>query len=288
MGPARAVTDEVIARIDAACSRFRPDSELAMIASRQESGVAISPLLEDLLGQALRVAALTDGAVDPTLGVQLEKLGYTGSFGGGSFSVTTTTPAWHRVSLDGGVLTAPAEVRFDLGATAKAFAADLVAQRIDREISPDGVIVSLGGDIATAGPAPTGGWSVLVQDLDGDPAASVSLRAGMAMATSSTQKRRWLQRGIERHHILDPRSGLSAAQVWRTATCAAESCVLANAYATAAVVKGIDAAGWLEAREVTARLVDQRGGVVTTSTWPAGSECALDEDGVPLSRQAPA
>ncbi|TAJ48181.1 MAG: FAD:protein FMN transferase [Herbiconiux sp.] len=269
---ARTFADAVIAQVDQACSRFRPDSELALIAARQASGVAVSPLLEQLLRAALDAAALTGGAVDPTLGMRLDALGYAGSSGDETVSVTTTDRAWKRVTLEHGVLTAPAEVRFDLGATAKAFAADLIAATIDREVSADGVLVSLGGDIATAGPAPEGGWSILVQDLDRDPAAAVSLTAGMAIATSSTQKRRWLQHGVERHHILDPRFGLPAAPVWRTATVAAGTCVLANAYSTAAIVKGIHAPAWLESCGVTARLVDHHGRVVTTSSWPSGSE----------------
>ncbi len=274
LAAARDVADRVIAQVDAACNRFRADSELARIATQQASGVAITPLLADLLRAALFVAVLTDGAVDPTLGTQLEAIGYTGAVSAGAHpvSLSTTVPAWRRVTVEDGVLTAPAGARFDLGATAKAFTADLIARTVDRELGADGVLISLGGDIATAGAAPEGGWSILVQDLDGDPAASVALRAGMAIATSSTQKRRWVQRGVERHHILDPWLGLPAAEVWRTASCAAESCLLANAYSTAAIVKGVAAAEWLEGRGVAARLVDRQGRVVSTSMWPAGSE----------------
>ena len=60
------------------------------------------------------------------------------------------------------------ESLLDLGATAKAVAADQCAHRV-HEITGSGVLVNLGGDIATAGPAPADGWQVLIHDADGDP-----------------------------------------------------------------------------------------------------------------------
>ena len=66
------------------------------------------------------------------------------------------------------MLTMPAGVRLDLGATAKAWAADRSAARIAARTG-GGVLVSLGGDIAVAGPAPATGWRVRVQDVTGAP-----------------------------------------------------------------------------------------------------------------------
>ena len=172
--------------------------------------------------------------------------------------------------MSGSVLTVPAGVSLDLGATAKAIAADLTAARIADELGC-GVLVGLGGDIATAGSEPDTGWEVLVQDTDGDPSQQVSLAPGAAMATSSTQKRRWMSGGYARHHILDPKFGFSAEVVWRTVTVAATSCVRANTFSTAAIVRGFAAVDWLENLGVSARFVDAAGRVVTTKTWPVDS-----------------
>ncbi len=65
-----------------------------------------------------------------------------------------------------GTLRLPAGVQLDLGATAKAFAADRAARRAQAEVG-GGVLVSLGGDIATAGEAPGQGWVVRVTDWHG-------------------------------------------------------------------------------------------------------------------------
>jgi thiamine biosynthesis lipoprotein len=278
LAPAGAIVRDVIRQVDDACSRFRTDSELVLIAPSLWTGVTISPMLALLVAGALDAARFSEGAVDPTLGEELAQLGYdrdiTELYAGADFAaapvdirITHRPQAWNQVVLSGSLLTVPAGISLDLGATAKAIAADVAATRVADELGC-GVLVSLGGDIATAGSEPHTGWEVLVQDTDDDPSQQVSLAAGAAMATSSTQKRRWMSNGYARHHILDPNFGVPAEIVWRTVTVAAHSCLRANTCSTASIVRGFGAVGWLESLDVAARFVDVDGRVVTTQTWP--------------------
>jgi thiamine biosynthesis lipoprotein len=165
-------------------------------------------------------------------------------------------------------------VRLDLGATAKAWAADRSAARLATALGC-GVLVSLGGDIAVAGETPPGGWRVRVQDVTGrpedppvGPSAVVAIRDG-GLATSSTTARRWRRGGDVLHHILDPRTGLPAPPCWRTVSVAAASCADANTASTAAIIRGRDAPGWLTSLGLPARLVDEAGNVHTVGGWPA-------------------
>lgn len=273
---AEAIVRGVIAEVDAACSRFRPDSELRLVESRLPDGVAVSPVLAHLVAGALEAAAWTDGDVDPTLGRELVALGYdrdfsllaepSGDHPAVELSIVERRSRWTEIRLDGDTLVVPPGVALDLGATAKAIAADTAARRV-AETLDTGVLVSLGGDIATSG-AFADGWQVLVQDLPADPAQQVTLVAGSAVATSSTQKRRWSSQGVTRHHILDPRLGVPAPAVWRSATVAAPTCLRANALSTAAIVRGLRAASWLDGEGAAARLVDDAGRVVTVGGWP--------------------
>lgn len=274
---AERVVREEIAGVDYACSRFRKDSELVRLQPGLAAGTTVSALLATLVESALDAAAWTDGDVDPTLGRDLEALGYDRDIAevrlGPSGSVIheplwqQRTAGWRQVRLVGRNLRVPEHLRLDLGATAKAVAADRAAQRVAVELE-SGILVSLGGDIATAGPEPEGGWQVLVQDMPGDPRQQVTLRAGHAMATSSTQKRQWQHAGRTVHHILDPRFGLPAEPVWRTVSVAAPSCLEANAFSTAGIVRGSGAVEWFERVGIAARLVDARGRVSATSGWP--------------------
>ena len=155
-------------------------------------------------------------------------------------------------------LRVPEGVALDLGATAKAFAADRAARLIARAIG-GGALVSLGGDIAVAGAAPGSGWRVLVTDahdspLDG-PGQQVALAVG-GLATSSTTERRWPTSHGEMHHLLDPSTGLPALTPWTTVSVAARSCLEANIASTAAILLGDSAPAWLSQRGLPARLVD--------------------------------
>jgi thiamine biosynthesis lipoprotein len=131
--------------------------------------------------------------------------------------------------------------------------------------------VSLGGDVATAGLAPLGGWTIHVTDdhRDGPTADGQTVTvAGGGLATSSTTARRWRRGGRTIHHIVDPATGEPAPPVWRTVSVAAASCVEANTATTAAIVCGADAPRWLRALGLPARLVDPAGDVVTLNDWP--------------------
>jgi thiamine biosynthesis lipoprotein len=91
----------------------------------------------------------------------------------------------------------------------------------------------------------------------------------VSLATSSTTVRRWRAGEADVHHIVDPRSGAPAEEVWRTVSVAARTCVEANTASTAAIVRGEAALAWLERCGLPARLVRRDGTVATTCGWPA-------------------
>lgn len=267
VGAARAVVGAELEVIEAAASRFRPDSEICALARRGGSRVAVSPVLADLLDAALGAARLTDGDVDPTVGCAVIALGYDEAFGAPRVSSVAVPVDWTAVAFDGTSVQLPAGTILDLGATAKAVAADRCARRVHRQTGA-GVLVNLGGDIATAGPAPESGWQVLVQDTDDDPASRVTIGTDTGLATSSTRRRRWRRSGSEHHHIVDPRTGASAEPVWRSVSAAADTCLAANTVSTAAIVRGRRAPEWIAALGVPARLVDADGREHTLGGWP--------------------
>ena len=273
------VVRQVMNTVELACSRFRPDSELAILADRLAGGAPVSPTLAMLVDGALEVARLTDGDVDPTLGFILIDLGYSediaklaptqaGDRTIVKMEVSERRPGWTRVRLEGSELTVPADLMLDLGASGKALAVDLAVAEVAKQLGC-AALVNIGGDLATAGPALADGWQIVVQDLPHDPRQQVTLAAGAAMATSSTQKRRWSKGGQAFHHLLDPHSGLPADPVWRSVTVAAKDCLRANAYSSAAIVRGFRAVDWLDALGISARFVDRQGRIVTTGSWPA-------------------
>lgn len=268
--------------LDVACSRFRPDSELAGLQAAGGAAMTVSPLLGMAIDTALRAAVRTDGLVDPTVAAALCELGYDRDFAalppsGPGAPCCRPAPGWWRIGWDqeSRRCVLPRGIRLDLGATAKALAADRAASHIARWTG-SGVLVSLGGDIAVAGPAPAGGWRVRIGDDHAEPGpgedsnaeSSVVGIASGGLATSSTSCRRWVRGGRRVHHIVDPRTGDAAPPVWRTVSVAAASCVDANTASTAAIVLGARAPDWLSCRGLPARLVGADSRVLTVAGWP--------------------
>jgi thiamine biosynthesis lipoprotein len=280
----RAVTilRDVLFAVDRSLSRFRFDSELSAINRAAGSEVAVSPLCLEAVLVALDVAASTGGLVDPTVGANLRLAGYDRTFaelqlrdGRRVHARFPGVAGWQTVRVDRRrrTIRVPAGVELDLGATAKALAADR-ASTAAANANGCGVLVSLGGDVAVAGERPEGSWPIGIADDQAAPLRRADSVVGISvggLATSGTRVRRWTTSGGELHHIVDPRNGRPAVTPWKTVSVAAESCVLANAASTAAIVMGSEAPAWLERRGVPARMVGENGTVTTLNGWPADS-----------------
>ncbi len=122
LAPARRMLTEDLAALDAACSRFRADSEIvALDHAPQRAGgrtgpVPVSPLLAGALAVALRAARLTGGDVDPTVCGAIRAAGYDRDFAlvrkdGPPVKLTVcSVPGWREIDLDeeAGLVSLPA------------------------------------------------------------------------------------------------------------------------------------------------------------------------------------
>jgi FAD:protein FMN transferase len=273
---AMAIVQSQIQKIDKACSRFRPDSELSRLNRRSGGGdVLLSALLEEAILAALDSAEMTGGLVDLTVGKCVEDAGYTVTFrdlpaDGPPLQLRRRVIGWRALAHDpvAHTIRLPAGVGLDLGASGKAWAADRAAAAVAGCLGVS-VAVSCGGDVAVRGPVPEGGWPVRVaMDVDADDWQDIVVFDG-GLATSGTTSRRWRRGGIELHHIIDPSTGSPAQTPWAMVSVAAATCVEANAAATAALVIGDRAPAWLDDLRLPARLVDTSGGVRFAGGWSA-------------------
>jgi thiamine biosynthesis lipoprotein len=292
LATARSQCEQLLDTVDQACSRFRADSDLVRANRSAGEWVRVNPLLARAVSVAMDAAETTDGLVDPTLGGQLRDLGYDRDLA--EIHAAESSPAsrptrplvaprlvsaspalpdgWREIGVDpDGGLRVPAGVSLDLGATGKAFAADLIAAAVPATAGT-ALVISLGGDVAIG---QFGGdvhpWRIAVAerpaDTDGPEAELVVLEEG-ALATSSTLARRWRRGDTEVHHLLDPRTGRPVPPFWRTVSVCAASCVEANAASTAAIVLGADAVDRLQRNDLAGRLVDADGRVTRVAGWP--------------------
>ena len=233
------------ADIDATCSRFREDSDLTRANRKAGKWVEVDPLLDRRGRGRVRRRQQSGGLVHPLLGRAMVQLGYDRDFDQLSderhAAVPWTAPGPVPRQLAGdrvdhtGAIPGRHRARPRLGRQGLGRRHD---RRRDRAGARRPAIVSLGGDIRIACPD-WDPWHVAISEKPGGrPAdALVGLVCG-GLATSSTQVRRWKRGGVVRHHLLDPRTGRPAAEVWRTVTAIGSSCTAANTASTASVVLG--------------------------------------------------
>ena len=282
---ARSAVEALLDEVDRTYSRFRPDSELMIVQQQAGHPTRVSPLLWQAITTAMKVAYETGGAVDPTVGHAMRVIGYDRDLAAVLAAQPDRSrndvvielapiPGWQGIRLDARERTVriPRHVELDLGSSGKALAADLAVEVAMREGHATGALVGLGGDIATAGTAPDGGWRILATEDSATPAETdgevVAIEHG-SLATSGTTVRRWRSAdGIERHHLVDPATGASVIGPWRTVSIVAGTCVEANAAATATIVLGAGGLRWLADRDLPARLVGTDGAITRIGGWP--------------------
>ena len=160
-----------------------------------------------------------------------------------------------RVDLDEAepTMLMPEGVEPDVGRVARAWAADRCAAVV-ADVLGVGVLVGLGGDIATAGPAGGGAWQVLVADDElGKRGALVAIPTGLAVATSPSMASPSLVR----------------------ATVVAPDCLSAAVWSAVATTGGTGVDHLLE-RGLPGRLVDVEGTVTYLGGWPEDAEVGAE------------
>jgi len=258
----------LFAEWEARLSRFRPDSDLSRLNAAAGRPVWVREPLLGVLRRALRAARATRGVFDPTLARELAALGYSTTFSaireeGAERPAPARASSWHDVRLGpGGLVSLPADLAVDLGGIAKGMAVDAALAALRAEGVP-AALVSAGGDLAVLGGRP---WSIAVDAAGGETA--LTLTRG-ALATSSTEERRWRTPRGEMHHLIDPRTRRPATSDLVRVTVHAPTCEAAEVAAKAALILGsVEGAAFLERHRLTA-LLSTAVESFPVGAWPA-------------------
>lgn len=267
-----------LTHLESVWSRFVPTSDISRLNAAGGEPCEVDPATIDLLVAMVDAHAATDGAFDPTLLVPLVGLGYLASRHDASMSVAVPSGIAPRGAIDGvavhrgvGGSTSwarlPVGTALDAGGIGKGLAADLVTFEL-LAAGASGAMVSVGGDVRVAGRGPNAGeWQVAVSD--GRRVVDVLRLRDGGIATSGTV-----------HHQIDPVTGREAvggrglAQL-EQATVVGGSAAWAEACATLAMVRGIDALVAIERFGLAARLQFSDSSVACTPAW--GSFVAVGE-----------
>ncbi len=214
-------------REDDRFSRFREATELSRVNATAGRWTRVSKPFHAVLRAALDAARRTGGLFDPTVLPALLAIGYDRDFddviAGGRLALHPPEPCgrWREIRLRDDRVLVPGGVALDFGGIAKGWTVDRAARRV-RGLLP-WAMVDAGGDLRVVGRPPGGAVDIGVEDPHDPGTEILRLRVGRgAIATSAVTARAW---GPDRHHLIDPRTGLPArtgvvqATVWGP-TCA--------------------------------------------------------------------
>lgn len=243
-----AVIDEITA-VERLMSIYKPDSDVARL-NGNVSGkeIAIDTRTFEVLDTAVAVSRLTGGAFNvfilPTEQLWGFKTGHAhkvpppreieASPADGSEISMKEAGEKHfaRLLKDG--------TKIDLGGIAAGYAVDR-AVRVLREMNARGALVDIGGDCYCLGMSANGTpWRVAVRHPRGGGVLTVLELSDRAVTTSGDYEDFFMENGKRYSHIFDPRRGRPAESGVISATVISDTCVMADALATALVVMGKD------------------------------------------------
>ncbi|MEZ4993611.1 MAG: FAD:protein FMN transferase [Saprospiraceae bacterium] len=237
-----------ISRIEKLISSWDPNSQTSKI--NQNAGIQpikVDPELMDLIGRALVISKLTDGAFDISYASMDRIWKFDGSMkempSEEAITQSVARVGYQKIVLDkaNNTVYLPEEgMRIGFGAIGKGYAADK-AKKLLQDKGVMAGIINASGDMNTWGKQPNGeDWKVAITNpMNKDQAfALVPLTKG-AVVTSGDYEKYVTFNGIRYTHIIDPRTGYPAHGVI-SATVFAPSAELADALATSVFVMGIE------------------------------------------------
>lgn len=239
-------------RIEQNFSRYRDDNIVYRINHSDGRAVEVDEETAHLLDFAARCYELSNGRFDISSGVLRRAWRFDGSENVPTLAQVEALlhyVGWGKISWISPEVIVPRGMELDLGGIGKEYAVDRAAGLIS-EITPAGVVVNFGGDVAVTGPRPGGTpWRVGIEHPDDRrrAAGAIEIRQG-AIATSGDTRRFLLKDGVRYAHILDPRTGWPVEGAPRSVTVLASSCTEAGMLATMALLEGPDAEAFLEAQ----------------------------------------
>lgn len=236
-------------RFNNSLSPFSKESVITKI--NNNTSTLADTWLETVFRASQEVYRITDGAFDPTISPLINAWGF------GFSKQDSITPTlidsilqfvgMERVSCEGGeIIKQDPRMTLNFSAIAKGYACDVIGDLLT-EKGVENFLVEIGGEITAGGSNPKGdAWRVGINTpVEGSPALSndieevVEIHNG-GMATSGNYRNFYIKEGKRIAHTIEPKTGYPVQHSLLSATVIANNCMLADAYATAFMVLGVE------------------------------------------------
>lgn len=240
---------EELQAVDQSLSMFNPNSTISQINSGKSNET--DSLLRTIFHIAREVSQATDGAFDITVAPLVNAWGFGFKHGAlpDSLQVDSLRQliGWNRISLkDNKFFREDPRMIIDLSAVAKGFGSDCVAQMF-RKHGINNFMIEIGGEVVTSGVSPKAkAWRIGVNKPQEDSTSTsnelqtILQMNNCAMATSGNYRNFYIDNGRKIAHTIDPKTGYPVQHSILSSTVIAPTCAIADAYATAFMVLGLE------------------------------------------------
>jgi FAD:protein FMN transferase len=238
--------------IDQSLSTYQSNSLISRI-NAGESGLALDEHFYLVIQGAFVSYRETKGAFDPTLSPLIEYWG----FGKAEFGTLDSSKVdsllrfvgLHRLQLDSNtrILKMPKGFALNFNASAQGYSVDAIAEFLLSKGVND-FMVEVGGELRTHGQGQQGKWRIGIDKPDerrtGEEHQAILSLENAAVATSGNYRKFSVDSisGERFVHTLDPKTGYPVKHMLVSATVISESCMMADAMATALLVMGFEEA----------------------------------------------
>jgi len=246
-----------LAKVDFSLSPFNPKSVITAVNQNQD--VRLNDMFVDVFQLAMKISEETNGAFDITVAPLVNAWGF--GFKNGIEPKKNQVDSlkqiigYQKVLLEEGkIKKQDGRIMLDCSAIAKGFGTDVVAD-LFRKRGVTNFMIEIGGEIVTSGLNPEQKpWRVGISKPVDDPQGtgqgvqSVIAISDKAMATSGNYRNFYYKDGKKYAHTIDPTTGYPVQHSILSATVFANSCAVADAYATSFMVMGVEKAKQLLAK----------------------------------------
>ena len=268
---AKSVIDEIVDEVTHKMSPYRADSELSRFnASQSSDWQELSEASCFVAAEALRIAAVSGGAFDPTVGPLVARFGFGPIQGAmGQYDDLVVAPHAIRKRVPG--------LTLDLCGIAKGYAVDRVSEGLVQAGIEDAMI-EIGGEVRALGQHPSGrAWKIGIADplSDGAVLQRIVKPGKLALATSGHAVN-GVRKPANISHIVNPQTERPARMSLASVSVLAPTCMEADALATALCAQGAIAGIALAKRlDVTALFVTD-GSEAPVEVFTGGFEAHID------------
>ncbi len=242
---------KIFSEIDAALSVFNPNSIVSRF-NKQDNPVEVDEHFRFMFEEAKRLNKKSNGAFDITVGPLVQTWGFGTNKQSEKIdsllidSLLKKTGMHHINIADNKVIKKKKGVQLNFNAIAKGYTVDVIADFFDKK-KINNYLIEIGGEVRVKGKNPKKMlWRIGVdKPEDGNKIPGSALSAiirlnNKALATSGNYRNYYVKDGIKFAHTIDPETGYPVQHQLLSTTIVTDKCAVADAFATACMVKGLD------------------------------------------------